>query len=259
MRRRRPAVVCSIGSTDPTAAAGLFLDAAAYARIGAVAPSFVVAGVTAQNARGVRAVEAVSPRAIERQLEAIWSQHPPDAVRIGLLPTRAACLRVARFLRALPIHPAIVVDPVMRASSGGRLLEDDALDGLRALVRMATIATPNAAEAAALAGMPDVRTQAQAVDAARAIAARGGAVLVTGGHLETSASVVDVLARGGRIVRFASRRIDVELRGTCCMLACAVAVSLARGRTLVDAVRDGRAFVRAALLRARRELRARRR
>ena len=244
-RRSRTPVVCSIGSTDPTAAAGLFLDAGVHARLG-VRSVFVVAGVTAQNSRRVMRVEALAPKSIVAQIDAVWAQVRPDAIRIGLIPSRQAALAVVRALRAQR-HTPVVFDPVLAATSGGRLVAKDALAGVRALMRAATVITPNVAEAQAL-GAANITSLADVERAARSLSKRYGcAVLVKGGHLHTGDRVVDVLARGDRIERFASRRLRGAARGAGCMLAAALAAGLARGYALDRAVRAARRFVRTAL------------
>ena len=251
-RNLKPSVVCSIGSTDPTAGAGLFLDAAVYSRMKAVRGVFVVAGITAQNSRRVKRVLKAPSAAIVSQLDMILEQVRPDAIRIGLIPTRPACTAVAGRLRRLKNRPPVVIDPVMVASSGGRLQSKRALEGLRKLLRVADIATPNAAEAAALASMR-VADVAGAQRAGAFLAKRYGcAVLVTGGHLRTGARIVDVLThRDGRVERFTAARLPADARGTGCMLAASLSVALARGADLSDAVRFARRFVRAALVSAR--------
>lgn len=245
----KPRVVCSIGSSDPTAGAGLFLDAAVYAKIGGVTGVYVVAGVTAQNSRAVRGVLSIPKKAIVAQLDAILEQVRPDAIRIGLVPRKSACIAVADRLRRLKHRVPVVIDPVMSASSGGVLQKRSAIEGLRRLLRVADIATPNAAEAGQLASMSVVDVD-DAVRAGSLLAKRYScAVLVTGGHLRSGARIVDVLAHAdGRIERFSSRRLRIDARGTGCMLASSLAVALARGDGLSDAVRFARRFVRAALV-----------
>jgi hydroxymethylpyrimidine/phosphomethylpyrimidine kinase len=242
--------VCSIGSTDPTAGAGLFADAAVYSHFG-VAATFVVAGVTAQNSAGVTAVQALPPASIAAQLRAVWKQTRPDAVRIGLLPDKAASGVVARFLGSLGSRPAIVLDPVIASTSGHRFAGAPQIAALRALLKISTIATPNAAEAAELSRR-SVRTVEEAEAAALALAASSKcAVLVTGGHLRGGARVVDVLARGTRVTRYSARRVARDVRGTGCLLAAALAASLARGDDLDAAIRRARSFVRRAIVSAR--------
>lgn len=242
--------MCSVGSTDPTAGAGLFADAAVYAHLG-VGATFVVAGVTAQNSAGVSAVHALPPGAITAQLRSVWKQAPPDAVRIGLLPDKAAAVAVLRFLRSLRRRPAVVLDPVIAATSGHRFAGAREIEALRALLRIATIATPNAPEAAQLSAM-SVRTVEEAERSAIALAvASKCAILVTGGHLRSGDRVVDVLARGKHVTRYSARRLARDARGTGCLLAAALAASLARGDDLEAAIARARSFVRRAIASAR--------
>ena len=246
--RAREPVVCSIGSTDPTAGAGLFLDAAVYARLGRVRPVYAVAGITAQNSRGVREVVSLSPAAVVAQLDAIEAQVRPDAFRIGLIPSKGTCVAVARWLRTRGRRAPVVVDPVIAATSGARLIEADAIGGLRALLRAADVATPNAAEASALSSSPVASVDDAERAALRLAATHGCAVLVTGGHVRSGARIVDVLASpDGSVERFAGTRLRASSRGTGCMLAASLAASLARGSTMSAAVRSARRFVRAAL------------
>lgn len=250
VRRRTssPTVVCSIGSTDPTAGAGLFLDAAVYARIGRIRPVYVVAAVTAQNSRRVAGVDALSARAIRSQLDTVIEQVKPDAFRVGLLPSRTARLAVASRLLKMRRRPLVVIDPVMRASTGATLQSRDSIGGWQLLLGAADVVTPNAHEAAVLAAMR-VDTVDDAEIAGLRIARRYGcAVLVTGGHLRSGDRVVDVLATpDGAVRRFSAARLALDARGTGCMLAASLTVALARGRRLGDAVRYARRFVRASL------------
>lgn len=239
-------MVCSIGSTDPTGAAGIGLDQKVFAELGA-AGVFAVAAVTAQNSSGVRCVAPLAPKTILAQLESIWSQVEPDAVRVGLLPRARQIRAVEQFLASRRIP--IVVDPVLAASSGPRFCGPREIAALKRLFRLAAVATPNAVEAAELARV-DVRSVADAERAALALQRRYGcAVLVKGGHLRTAVAI-DVLAHRGRIERFSSPRQRRRVRGTGCMLAAALAVGLARRRTLRRAIRDARAFVRAKIVAA---------
>ena len=242
--------MCSIGSTDPTAGAGLFADAAVYARMG-VRATFVVAGVTAQNSSGVSGVQTLSAAAIAAQLRAVWKQVRPDAVRIGLLPDAAASVAIAQFLGLLRRRPPVVLDPVIASTSGYGFAGPKEIAALRTLLGVATIATPNAHEAAELSAM-SVRTADDAERAALALAASSKcAVLVTGGHLRDGDRVVDVLARGRRATRYSAVRLARDVRGTGCLLAAAIAASLARGDDLETAIARARSFVRRAIASAR--------
>jgi len=241
--RKRP-LVCSIGSTDPTAAAGIGLDLRVYAASG-VDAAFAVAAVTAQNAAGVRGLVAIEPDLIAQQLQAIWEERPPDALRIGLLPSSRAIGVVVAFLRALKSRPPVVLDPVLAASSGTQFSGPRELAALRRLMPLATIVTPNAVEAQALSGLRAL-TLDEARKAAAALSELGCAVLVKGGHL-SERSAIDVLAIDGRFVKaYRSARLRRTRRGMGCLLAAALAVELARGKKLDPAIATARAFVRAA-------------
>jgi hydroxymethylpyrimidine/phosphomethylpyrimidine kinase len=242
--RIRDIVVCSIGSTDPTAGAGLFSDAAVFSHLG-VRAAFIVAGVTAQNSKAVTSITPLPVRAIIAQLKSVWSQIRPSAVRIGLLPDARSIDAVARFLRRAPGSPPIVLDPVISATSGRIFAGPAEIEALLRLMRIATIVTPNASEAEALAGIA-VDDEHSAERAAAMIARSGAAVLVKGGHLP-GRSIVDLLARDGRVQRFRSARLRRDMRGTGCVLSAALAAYLASGCELEVSVRRARAFVRRAI------------
>lgn len=240
-------LVCSIGSTDPTASAGIGLDLSVFATLG-VRGALVVAAVTAQNDRAVSAVAPLSSGLILAQLRAVWEQSVPDAIRIGLLPSAPAIAAVARFLRELDARPPIVLDPVLSSSSGTQFLGPTEMAALRRLMTLATVVTPNAREAQALSGLP-VTTLEGARRAAASLSELGCAVLLKGGHVPGARSV-DVLARAGRVTKaFAAQRVRGAMRGTGCMLAAALAAELALGDDLERGITKAKAFVRAALAR----------
>jgi hydroxymethylpyrimidine/phosphomethylpyrimidine kinase len=213
----------------------------------------------------VLSVRAIEPAMVTQQLQAVWEQVRPDAICIGLIPGVASIAAIARFLRRLHSLPPVVVDPVVAATSGRRLLGPREIRALHSLLGLATIVTPNLSEAAALTGLP-VFTPVQAQRAALALCRTCPAVLVTGGH-GVGTTCVDVLATRSSpkarprkpallparigVQRFSSRRLHGTMRGTGGMLAAALAVELARGRPLDMAVRRARRFVRDAWPRAR--------
>lgn len=244
MSKKSSVLVVSIGSTDPTGAAGVGRDLVVYERLGASA-ALAVAAVTAQNSRGVAEVYPLPPRALRDQLDAIMQERKPQALRIGLLPDARLVAAVARFLRGLRRRIPVVLDPIIVSSSGRRFLGAAELGALEGLLPLVTLVTPNALEAGELAGIP-VRTVADAEKAARILRARGCAVLVTGGHIRGD-DVVDVLADKAGIARLRARRISARMRGTGCTLAAAIAVYLARGMQLRPAIARARSFVRAEL------------
>lgn len=231
--------VLSIGTTHPWNVAGTGLDLRIGTELGVRVLS-VVAAVSAQDARGVHALEPLSAAIIRAQLDAIdWDL--VDAVRVGALGSAAAVQLVAQAIRGADL-PA-VIDPVLAASGGGALADDATQraigDDLLSLPQ--AIVTPNLAEASALLGREVGR--AQLVDAARELRSRGArAVLLKGGHLSGEPS--DVLADADGVETFAGGRIPGDMRGTGCTLAMALACALARGDELRAAVRFARAFVR---------------
>jgi hydroxymethylpyrimidine/phosphomethylpyrimidine kinase len=236
-------IVLSIGTTHPWNVAGTGRDIA----IGTLLEARVftaVAAVSAQDSGGVRALTAVDLPNFQAQLEALpWAA--AGAVRVGALPAASHVAAVTQRLRSRPDLPA-VVDPVFQASLGGAIAGDDAAAAIDAsLSRLpSVILTPNLLEAARLLNVPAI-TRATQRDAAVALAQRGPrAVLVKGGHLEDG-DPVDVLCTHDGVEVFTDSRIAGKMRGTGCTLAMALAVELARGSELSDAVRSARAYVRA--------------
>lgn len=236
-------VVASIGTTHPWNVAGLGLDLL-VAREFDVRPLTVVAAVSAQDERGLHALEAVSPNMLDAQLAAL-PMTEVNAFRVGALCGASVVERVAEFLAAHANVPA-VVDPVLGATLGGAFLDDAAFAALRD--RLATlpsvILTPNLDESSRLLGAPI--TRASQADAAQALRARGArAVLLKGGHLE--GDPVDVLVDESGIQTYCDARLSADMRGTGCALAMAIACELASGNTLREAVTTARAFVRTAI------------
>jgi hydroxymethylpyrimidine/phosphomethylpyrimidine kinase len=239
-------IVCSIGTTEPHHAVGLGLDAHVLSEWG-VRPVSVVAAVSAQDARGMHALVAMSPECIEAQLRGLEDTEI-DAYRIGALTEEKSAERLVRML-AGSSRP-IVYDPVAAASAGGEFADSNALRRIAALLSpIVTIITPNISEAELLVGKP-VHTADDMIAAARAIAAQGAqAVLVKGGHLASEPQ--DVLFVDGEAHVFTDERLPGDMRGTGCVLAASIAATLAQGIPLIDAVRSSRAFVRKKIVSAR--------
>jgi len=236
-------VVCSIGTTESWNAAGLGLDLLALWECG-VRPVSVVAGVSAQDESGIRALFSLGPEAIAAQFAAL-SQASIAAFRIGALldPAGVAAVAAGVARRDAPV----VYDPVLAASAGGSFADAATLAAMRGeLLPKTGVLTPNAAEAALLLGTAKIAARADLAGAAQALRALGaGAVLITGGDLP--GSPVDLLADSNGVVEFEEERIPGEMRGTGCLLAAALAAALARGVELRAAVREARAFVRSKL------------
>jgi hydroxymethylpyrimidine/phosphomethylpyrimidine kinase len=233
-------VICSIGTTDPWNAAGLGLDLRALAALGARGVS-VVAAVSAQDEGGLHALHAVPAETIAAQLAAL-ARAPIAAYRIGALPDASSVAVVAAAIAAAGL-PA-VYDPVFAPSAGGTFSDARTIAAARELLLpRVTLVTPNLSEAATLLARPAAASVSAMRDAALALRALGpGAALLTGGHL--SGDPVDVLADSDGIAEFAAERLPGTMRGTGCLLAVALAVELARGTALRDAVVIARAFVR---------------
>ena len=209
----------------------------------------VITALTAQNTQGVTAIHDVPPDFIAAQIDAVFSDLDIGAVKIGMLSRAAAIEAVAR---GLARHKArnIVLDPVMVATSGDRLLAADAVGALRRLlIPRALIVTPNLPEAAALTGASARAQRARKWKSqAREILALGARnVLIKGGHGEGDDSV-DLLIGQGEVVRLSAKRIATKnTHGTGCTLSSAIAAGLAKGRDLVAAVQDAKTYVTAAI------------
>ena len=240
MTARAPRVLVCAG-LDPSGGAGLVADLEALAAAGARGWA-VATALTAQGPRGARRVEPASPAMLVAQVDALLdgASEPPRAVKTGMLGSAANAAALAERLGARPLaRVAVVVDPVLAASSGLPLLAGgDARGALDALLARASLATPNWPELEALAGR-GLGSEEEAVRAARALPAR--AVLVKGGHRE--GAPVDLLVRGRSVVRIAGRRRPGTARGTGCRLASATAGFLARGLDLEAAVRGAKRIV----------------
>jgi hydroxymethylpyrimidine/phosphomethylpyrimidine kinase len=226
--------VLTVASSDSGGGAGIQADLKAFARCGAHGMSAIVA-LTAQNTLGVTAIAEQSPQFVRDQMKAVLDDIGADAVKTGMLFSSAIIEAVAGELagRALPL----VVDPVMVASSGARLLLPDAVATLTGLLfPLATVVTPNLPEAQALTGLD---TEDRAVLAERLVAMGASAALVTGGH---GAEPADHLFDGRTHLTIAVPRYDVAAtHGAGCTHSAALAAGLAAGLPLADAARQAAA------------------
>ena len=239
-------IALTIAGSDSGGGAGLQADLKTFHQFG-VFGTTVVTAVTAQNTAGVRAWDAVSPVLVTAQLDALAEDLPPAAVKSGMLGSAAVVEAVAAGLTRHRF-PHYVLDPVMVATSGDRLLAAEAESLIaRRLLPLAELVTPNLGEAAILAGMA-VRTPAEMERAGRRLVELGAAAaLVKGGHL-AGAEVVDVLVWSGGVRAFAHPRIDTtSTHGTGCTLSAGIAAGLAHDRSLEQAVADALGFVQRAL------------
>jgi hydroxymethylpyrimidine/phosphomethylpyrimidine kinase len=227
--------LCSIAGSDPTGGAGTTADLETFRAHGCAGVA-VVTATTRQGRAGVEAVEARAADAVARDLEAALASGEVAAVKVGMLATAAIARAVARGLAGRFRGP-VVLDPVLAAGAGGRLLEEGALPALEDLARRATLVTPNLPEAREILG-PGGDAAADPEALARALSARWGgvAVLLKGGHA-AGPLVLDLLLADGRATAHEHPRIPgPPLHGTGCTLASAVAARLARGEPLPEAV-----------------------
>ena len=235
----------TIAGTDPSGGAGIQADLKTMTAHGVYAMSAVTA-LVAQNTTGVKSIAEVRPDFLAEQLDCVFTDIFPDAVKTGMVSGVALIEVIAGKLEEYGAKN-LVVDPVMAATSGDRLISEDAVGALKSrLFPLAAVITPNIPEAELLTG----RTIANAEDmeaAARAIYdACGCAVLCKGGHRRSDAS--DFLYAGGRGRWFRGRRVDnPNTHGTGCTLSAAIASNLALGRDLETAVERAKAYLSGAL------------
>ncbi|MEO8430061.1 MAG: bifunctional hydroxymethylpyrimidine kinase/phosphomethylpyrimidine kinase [Acidobacteriota bacterium] len=243
--RRRPAVALSIAASDSGGGAGIQADLLTFAAHGVYGTTVLTAG-TAQNTRGVTAIEPFSTLFVRRQLDAVFSDFRPAAVKIGMLFDAARAREVAR---GLARHRArrVVLDPVMVSKSGAALLAPAATRALRDLFPLCELVTPNLPEAEALAGIA-IRDAADRRRAAEILVDRGAAaVLIKGGH-GRGATVSDLLFDGRRWWDFEHPRVRTRaMHGTGCTLSSAIAARFALGHDLADAAAGAIRYLQSAL------------
>jgi hydroxymethylpyrimidine/phosphomethylpyrimidine kinase len=239
-------VALSIAGSDSGAGAGIQADLKTFAAFGVYGLT-VITAITAQNTVGVRAVQDVDADVIAAQLDAVAEDFAIAALKTGMLSSAAIIETVAAGIERHRLGP-LVVDPVMIAKSGDRLLRKDAVDALRRrLLPLAAIVTPNIPEAEVLAGRP-IRTRDDRLAAAHAIMELGAhAVVIKGGHSDDD-PIVDVLVDGDGVREFSAPRIaTTSTHGTGCTFSAAITAGLARGLKLQDAVAEARHYVSRAL------------
>jgi hydroxymethylpyrimidine/phosphomethylpyrimidine kinase len=241
------AIAVTIAGSDSGGGAGIQADLKTFSALG-VYGATVLAALTAQNTKGVTGIHSVPPDFVAQQIDAVFSDLKVDAVKIGMLADSAVIETVAAGLNRHAAHN-IVLDPVMVATSGDRLLKPEAIDTLRkVLIPRAAIITPNLPEAAALLDAPVARTETEMRGQGERLLKLGAkAVLVKGGHGE-SAEAVDLLIEPSRQTRLAAVRVNTRnTHGTGCTLSSAIAAGLAKGQDLGSAVATAKDYITAAL------------
>jgi hydroxymethylpyrimidine/phosphomethylpyrimidine kinase len=236
----------TIAGSDSGGGAGIQADLKTFAAHGVYGTSAITA-LTAQNTLGVEGVHVVPDDFVTAQIEAVVSDIGCDAVKTGMLANSTIVEAVAAAVESLEL-PNLVVDPVMIAKSGDRLLDDEAAHAVRwTLLRLARVVTPNIPEAEVLAKM-SIASAEDMREAARRIAMhKPAAVVIKGGHL-AGPEVIDILFEGGTFHEWIGPRIEgPNTHGTGCTFASAIAAQLAKGATLQEAVPAAKAYVEGAM------------
>jgi hydroxymethylpyrimidine/phosphomethylpyrimidine kinase len=241
------AIALTVAGSDSSGGAGIQADLKTFAALGVYGASAITA-LTAQNTQGVTGIHDVPPDFIVAQIDAVFADLDVGAVKIGMLSQSAAIVAIAN---ALDRHKAknIVLDPVMIAASGARLLANEAIAILKKeLISRALLITPNLPEAAALTGAPEAKTEADMAAQARQLLAAGAQnVLIKGGHGDGPESV-DLLIGPALDIRLAApRHPSRNTHGTGCTLSSAIAAGLAKGLGLTAAVRAAKDYVTAGI------------
>ncbi|MFN7983619.1 MAG: bifunctional hydroxymethylpyrimidine kinase/phosphomethylpyrimidine kinase [Vicinamibacterales bacterium] len=236
----------TIAGSDSGGGAGIQADLKTFAALGVYGTSAITA-ITAQNTVGVTAAQALPADLVTAQIEAVASDIHVHATKIGMLATAAIVEAVAAAISALDL-PLVVVDPVMLAKSGDRLLDDDAVTAvIKELLPRAYLVTPNIPEAEVLSGMRITTLDDARTAAVKILESGASAVVVKGGHA-TGDDLVDLLYDGHRFVELHTPRIHTRnTHGTGCTFASATSARLALGDSLVDAVTRAQAYVAGAI------------
>ncbi|MEO8576137.1 MAG: bifunctional hydroxymethylpyrimidine kinase/phosphomethylpyrimidine kinase [Gemmatimonadales bacterium] len=240
-------VALTIAGSDSGGGAGIQADLKTFHQLGVFGTSAITA-ITAQNTLAVSQWEPVSASLVAAQIDAVATDLKPDAVKSGMLPTREIIATVADSIARFAF-PFYVLDPVMVATSGDLLIEQNALSAIHdRLIPLATLVTPNADEAGVLAGFA-IENKSDMRRAAEKISAMGAkAVLIKGGHVHDQPGKVTDLLFDGDFVEFSNDRIETtSTHGTGCTLSAAIAAELGKGASLREAVQSGIDFVHAAI------------
>lgn len=246
---RQLPVALTVAGSDSGGGAGIQADLKTFAAFGVHGTSAITC-LTAQNPAAVLAVQPATPRFVRQQLEAVFTELPPAAVKTGMLWSAPIIRAVAKFLKQQRRAP-LVVDPVLAATSGAKLIKADALRALKhELLPLATLVTPNLGEAEILLGRRLVSPE-DLRGAARALHARFGcAVLVKGGHLRGAREAADFFCDGRMELLFTAPFVKgVATHGTGCACSAAVTACLALGHDLPCSVRLAKEFVTRAIAR----------
>lgn len=240
-------IALTIAGSDSSGGAGIQADLKTFAALGVYGAS-VITALTAQNTKGVTGIHQVPADFVTAQIDAVFSDLAVGAVKIGMVAEPQVIGAIAAGLaKWQPRH--IVLDPVMVATSGDRLLKAAAVEGLRRkLIPLASLITPNLPEAAALLDEQMAATEAAVADQGRRLLGLGArAVLIKGGHGHGDQSIDYLVTEAGTVTLPAPRIATRNTHGTGCSLSSAIAAGLAKGQDLQTAVRNAKAWVSAAI------------
>jgi hydroxymethylpyrimidine/phosphomethylpyrimidine kinase len=247
---RKPPIVLTIAGSDSGGGAGIQADLRTFTSLGVHGGSAITC-ITAQNPKRVLATQPCAPRIVREQVEAVFAELPPAAVKTGMLFSASIIRAVAEYFERKQ-RPPLIVDPVMVATSGKRLMKASAVAVLQAkLLPLATLVTPNLDEAQILSGVP-VASPEDMRRAARRIRERFGcAVLVKGGHLRGSREAMDIFYDGRTELLLKAPFVrGVRTHGTGCTYSAAIAAYLAEGHKLPRAVELAKTYVTRAIFKS---------
>jgi hydroxymethylpyrimidine/phosphomethylpyrimidine kinase len=240
-------IALTIAGSDSSGGAGIQADLKTFAALGVYGAS-VITALTAQNTTGVSAIHQVPAEFVTAQIDSVFSDLNVDAVKIGMVAQPASIEAIAAGLaRWSPKH--VVLDPVMVATSGDRLLPQEAVAALRAkLIPRASLITPNLPEAAALLDEPVAESETEIErQGKRLLQMRCQAVLIKGGHGRGAESIDYLITAGGMVALAAPRIATKNTHGTGCSLSSAIAAGLAKGEEMETALRNAKAWISAAI------------
>lgn len=239
--------VLSVAGTDPTGGAGVQADLKSIGAAGGYGMA-VVTALVAQNTQGVREIHTPPQSFLDAQLQSVFDDVQVDAIKIGMLGDVETTETVANWLQRVDV-PVVVLDPVMVATSGDRLLSEEAEQAVRELTRLATVVTPNLPELAMLVGEPVATTVRQAVEQAQRFAKEMNvSVLAKGGHLSSSQADNALVTPAGEVFNVAVERVETKnTHGTGCSLSSALATRLAAGDSPQRAVEWASEWLREAI------------
>lgn len=247
MKKQTYIAVLSIAGSDSGGGAGIQADVKTFSALGCYGTTAITA-ITVQNTLGVTAIHSIPPEIVAGQIRAVMEDIRPRAVKIGMIHQAALVCEIAEVLSEYP-HVPVVLDPVMVATSGDKLIQEDTVAAIREkLFPLATLVTPNLDEASLLAEMPITDLGGMERAARKILEGNSDAVLVKGGHLQGETLHDVYLDRSGAVELITSKYIDTpNTHGTGCTLSAAIACFLARGNELKTAVRLASDYIHGAI------------